>query len=92
MYVEFIIIYIILGLILILNIAVVILLIKVLKKLNSRSGRALVPQNYGGGQNAYQQTPVVNGNTVSLGTVFCKNCGAQFDGIHKICPKCGTPR
>ena len=26
------------------------------------------------------------------GVVFCKSCATQFDARHKVCPRCGTPR
>ena len=28
----------------------------------------------------------------SSGVVFCKSCATQFDARHKVCPRCGTTR
>lgn len=35
-----------------------------------------------------QQTPAYG----TSGVVFCKSCATQFDACHKVCPRCGTPR
>lgn len=76
MYTEFLIIYIGLGILALLGIAILILLIMLLKK--DQGG--YIPQN-----NNYTPTPTGN-------IVFCKKCAAEFDSSQRACPKCGTPR
>ena len=82
MYTEFLIIYIILGILTLLGIAILILLIKFIK--NDQG--TYVPKN-----NSY--TPNINVSSMPAGNVvFCKKCAAQFDSSQRICPRCGTPR
>lgn len=78
MYTEFIIGYVLMGVLAILLAAVIVLLCIILKKLSTGApGR---PAQYHG---AYSG---------GGGTVICRNCAAQFDAAHAVCPKCGTPR
>ncbi len=84
MYPEFVAIYVGLGVLALLLIAALVLLILVLRKLNKVNANQRTfnpaPKNagasYGGG----------------MGVVFCANCGTQYDGATRICPKCGTLR
>lgn len=78
MYLEFIAIYVGLGVLAVLLIAVLILMIVLLKKMNQ-------PQNFGARQ--------MTGAYESAGTiVFCKRCGAKFEAAQRVCPQCGTLR
>lgn len=82
MYTEFLIIYIGLGILAVLGIAILILLIMLLKK----DQGVYIPQNNNYTPNV-QTTATPNGNIV-----FCKKCAAEFDSSQRACPKCGTPR
>ena len=82
MYTEFLIIYIGLGILALLGAAILILLIKLLKK--DQGG--YIPQN-----NNY--APKVQTAATPTGNiVFCKKCAAEFSSSLRACPKCGTPR
>ena len=90
MYPEFVPIYIGLAAIALLLIVAIILLIVLLKKQGSSR-----PRNYYAPQQPPQQygrTSQNQGGQPSGGIAFCRNCGAQFDAAHKVCPRCGTPR
>ena len=83
MYTEFLIIYIGLGILALLGIAILILLIMLLKK-----GQGVyIPQN-----NNFITPNVQNTATPTGNIVFCKKCAAEFDSSQRVCPKCGTPR
>ncbi len=90
MYPEFVPIYIMLGVIALLLIVAIILLIVLLKKQGSNSR----PRNYYAPQQPqqYGRAPQNQGGQPSGGMAFCRNCGAQFDASHRVCPRCGTPR
>lgn len=104
-YPEFLPIYIGLGVLFVLMVAILVLLILVLQKVKkdaptrtSEYQLGAYPQNYGGNApttpSSYSQPPVGN---VSYGSgygsvVFCKNCATQYDASAKCCPRCGTPR
>jgi hypothetical protein len=30
--------------------------------------------------------------TATIGVVFCRNCGKQYDSTEAACPSCNTPR
>lgn len=82
MYTEFLIIYIGLGVLALLGIAILILLIKLLK--NDQGG--YVPQKGNYSPN-FKPAPMPGGSIV-----FCKKCAAEFDSTQRVCPRCGTPR
>ena len=81
MYPEFIIGYVMMGVLGVMLIAVIVLLCVVLKKL-SRVGSRVSEGSYSR-NNAYSGT---------RGTAICRNCATQFDSAHTVCPRCGTPR
>lgn len=81
---EFIILYLALGIVAVLMIAVMVLLFSILskvEKLEKNGGRAPEASPY---------------NRMSSGaasaTVFCTQCATQYDAAHKVCPRCGKPR
>ncbi len=84
MYEEFIIGYVISGVAVILLAIVIALQCIILKRLSGR-GRCSDERSH---------TPYTKGNayTDNRGTAICRNCAAQFDSAHTVCPKCGTPR
>ncbi len=82
MYIEFLIIYILLGVLIVLAITAIILLIAVLKKTGSKK-----PSVY---QHVLQYQAGPHGG--SGNDAFCKKCGSKFDAALNICPHCGTPR
>lgn len=93
MYTEFIIIYILLGILLLLGIATFIFAFLAFKKSNSSfSGKPIISTQ---STNNFEQVNTQSGTTVvpaSGNIVFCKKCAAEFDASARCCPKCGTPR
>ncbi len=100
-YPEFLPIYIGLGVLFALMVAILVLLILVLRKVKndvpSRTSEyqtGAYPQNYGGNAPvappSYSQQPMGNAGYGSV--VFCKNCATQYDASARCCPRCGTPR
>ena len=85
MYTEFLIIYIMLGVLILLAIIGIVLLIAVLKKAGSGTNRS----RYQAQPPMYQQ---MNPGTAAGGVAFCKNCGSQFNASLRVCPRCGSPR
>ena len=83
MYTEFLIIYIGLGILALLGIAILILLIMLL----TQDQGVYVPQN-----NNFITPNVQTAATPTGNIVFCKKCAAEFDSSQRACPKCGTPR
>lgn len=83
MYFEFIIMYVGIGIAIVLLIAILVLQIVILKKSGGRKG------------NNYYQNPMNTYGNTGYGNapvVFCQRCGTQYDSMHKVCPKCGSPR
>ena len=83
MYIEFVISYIFYGVIVALLIAILVLQILILKKSGGRKG------------NNYYQNPMNtygNAGYSNAPVVFCQRCRTQYDSMHKVCPKCGSPR
>ncbi len=92
MYTEFIIIYVLLGLVLAISIfnAVMIFL---LKKNGGSIGRTYNPtMNYSAPTNNNTLKETAYNNQPSGNVVFCKKCASQFDSSERVCPRCGTPR
>ena len=83
MYTEFIIGYILMGVLALMLAIVIVLLCIILRKLSRGGGRTSETAFISPKNNAY------SGNR---GTVVCRNCATQFDPAHAVCPKCGTPR
>ena len=100
MYTEFIIIYVMLGVALVLLLAAVILLITLLKKVGSRPaapsvsyGAPAAQPGYAAQPNAGGYMPQSNvGGYAAPSMVYCKRCGSQYSAAQRVCPKCGTPR
>lgn len=82
MYTEFMIIYIGIGFLALLGIAILIMLILLLKKDHG----SYIPKNDNYSPSVQPTAP----NTGNI--VFCKKCAAEFDASQRTCPKCGTPR
>lgn len=83
MYTEFIIGYALSAVTIIMLAVVIVLLCKVLKNGGAQARPQNTPYASYGKSNAY------SGNR---GTVICRNCATQFDAVHAVCPRCGTPR
>lgn len=97
MYPEFIAIYVMLAVILILLGIVVFLLIKLIKDgggSSVRSGASSYSQPSTG--NAYysgaQQYQTQADSYQSQGVVYCKHCTMPYDATQPYCPNCGTRR
>ena len=84
MYIEFVISYILIGVLAFLLAVVIVLQCIILKKL-SRGGARSSESSF----STYNKCNVYTGNR---GTAICRNCATQFDSAHTVCPKCGTPR
>lgn len=85
MYIEFVIGYILLGVLAALLAVVIVLQCIILKKMSRGGSRSndVSSGSYSKG-NAY--------SGAGRGTAICRNCATQFDAAHVVCPKCGTPR
>lgn len=82
MYPEFVPIYAMLALAVVMLIVLIVLAIVILKKLNSRPS---APVSRGAHAPA--------GATAQGGSVvFCRNCAKQFDASMRFCPHCGANR
>ena len=84
MYIEFVIGYILLGVVATLLVAVIVLLCIILKKISRLGTRPL--------EIAYSPYSKSNVYSSDCGIAICRNCAAQFDAAHRVCPKCGVPR
>lgn len=85
MYIEFVICYVLIGVLALLLAVVIVLQCTIMKKI-SRNGSRSSEANY---------APYSKGNAYSesnRGTAICRNCATQFEAAHSVCPKCGTPR
>ncbi len=84
MYTEFKIIYVCMGVLAILLLACIALLVLILRKLNNGNAN----------QRTFNPAPKNAGASYGsgMGVVFCANCGTQYDGTTKVCPKCGSTR
>ena len=85
MYIEFVISYILIGVLAVLISIVIVLQCIILKKL-SRNGSS---------SSEASRTPYSKGSAYSGAnrrTAICRNCATQFEAAHSVCPKCGTPR
>ena len=98
MYPEFIAIYVMLAIVIIMLGAVLFFLMKLLKNGASKGSSYSAPQQSAEAYYAqqYQQPyqapyqPQYQQQTGSV--VFCKNCATQFDASQAYCPQCGTRR
>ena len=89
MYAEFIIIYVLLSVAILMLGAVLFLLIKLLKGGNKSVG-AVSYQQPQYQQVQYQQPQYQQVQPGSV--VFCQRCATQYDASQAYCPKCGTRR
>lgn len=85
MYIEFVISYVLIGILAVLLAVVIVLQCIILKKM-SRGGSHSNDVSYG----SYSKGNAYAG--ANRGTAICRNCATQFDAAHVVCPKCGTPR
>ena len=94
MYPEFIAIYVMLAIVIVMLGAVLICLIKLMKNGVGRTSAYSAPQPsydaYYGQQ--YQQPYQPQYQQQAGGVVFCKQCATQFDASQAYCPNCGTRR
>lgn len=86
MYVEFILIFVILGIILILLICNLLLLLKLLKR-GRPTASDIASRTQDDVDRASRVDPV---SLPTAKTVLCKNCSSFFDASKKSCPICGT--
>lgn len=98
MYPEFVAIYVMLALVIIMLGAVLFFLFKLLKNGAGRNGSYNVSQQnndayYGQQyQQPYQDPYQPQYQPQSGSVVFCKHCATQFDASQAYCPQCGTRR
>ena len=85
MYIEFVISYVLIGILAVLLAVVIVLQCIILKKM-SRGGSRSNDVSYG----SYSKGNAYSGG--NRGTAICRNCATQFDAAHVVCPKCGTTR
>ena len=98
---EFIITYVMLGVIILLLLSILILLIIVLRRTSNDIPVSSFMQ-HGGGMpiqaggamqtDVMSAPPIVNVSAARTGISVCKNCGMQFDSVNNFCPKCGTSK
>ncbi|MBQ7354732.1 MAG: hypothetical protein IJW62_04340 [Clostridia bacterium] len=82
---EFLILYLALGIVAVLMIAVLIMLFSILSKVEKLAQ---------GGGRSFEASPYnrVNIGGNAGGTVFCTQCATQYDASQKNCPRCGKSR
>ena len=78
---EFLILYLALGIVAVLMIAVLIMLFSILSKVEK------IAQS---GGRSFEASPYNRMN--AGGTVFCTQCATQYDASQPNCPRCGKPR
>lgn len=86
MYPEFIAIYVGLGILAAMLVAVIVLLVILIRKVSSCN---LVRAN---NIPAQRQNNTINQGGASFNVAFCNKCGTKYDAQTRVCPKCGTPR
>ncbi len=96
MYPEFIAIYVMLGIVILMLGAVLFFLIKLMKRSGANSNNYYMPNyqandNYYGGQYR-EQYPQQQYSQQGGGVVFCRQCASQFDSSQAYCPHCGARR
>lgn len=90
MYTEFIIIFILLGIVTVVSILNLVLLILIKKDGDGSNKMSSAPFQY---LNNYMNQNMGQGQVQGTGSVvFCRNCATQYDATMTRCPKCGTPR
>ena len=96
MYPEFIVIYILLAVLFIMQAAALVLLIVLMKK--TQGTNASTAQNIPAFHNSAPAVPqycnIQTGQPAPAGgdVVFCKKCAAEYPASGRFCPNCGTPR
>ena len=83
MYIEFIGIFIGLGVLFAIQVVMMILLIILLKRSKNNSGYSIDSRLLGG---QYQNSEMLRN------TAFCRKCATEFNASQRVCPRCGTPR
>ena len=83
MYIEFVISYVLIGLLALLLAVVIVLQCIIIKKLSQKSSHSQ-EQSY----SAYSKSNAYN----NRGIAVCRNCATQFDSTQSQCPRCGTSR
>lgn len=97
MYPEFIAIYVMLVIVILMLGAVLFFLIKLMKNGTGKANSYNMPQqnndSYYGQQYQQYQAPYQPQYQQQTGSVvFCKHCATQFDASQAYCPQCGTRR
>lgn len=96
MYPEFVAIYVMLAIVIVMLGAVLFCLIKLLKDGAGKSSAYMPQQNANAYYAQQYQQPYQNSYQPQYqqgsGVVFCKNCAMQFDASQAYCPQCGTRR
>lgn len=91
MYTEFIVIFVLLGLVIVISVFNMILLIMLKRESGYKANNVTsTPLQF---QNTYMNQNMMQGTSNSMGSVvFCRNCAKQYDATLSRCPNCGTPR
>ena len=84
MYIEFFIIYVLLGVLALLMAAAIILLCMILKRLGQ--SRIIYTKE------ARARMLSSGGRSDGAGVAFCSVCATRYDATYPVCPKCGAPR
>lgn len=87
MYPEFIAIYVSLGILAAMMVAVIVLLFILIRKVSSGSPAKVNSVHIQG-----QNNDNTSQSSASFNVAFCSNCGTRYDAQTRVCPKCGTPR
>lgn len=82
MYKEFVIMYVLLGIIAVLLAVAIVMLIKISKRLKDGVPAKQIKQP----SSMIYDNPPRDNNSI----VFCKKCGTHFPAAQRVCPKCGT--
>lgn len=95
MYPEFVAIYVMLAIVILLLAAVLFFLIKLLRNASIGSSNSYVSNQQVNEQyydQQYRQPYQEQYQSQSGNVVFCKQCATQFDSSQAYCPHCGTRR
>lgn len=97
MYTEFIVIFVLLGIVLAVSVVNLIFLILLKKDGGAGVNRSVAPnafqyQNNYSSANMMQNQGGMQMNQGGRGVCFCRNCATQYDVSLERCPKCGAPR
>ena len=90
MYPEFIAIYVMLAIVIVMLFGIIILLFLLLKKHAESVGTSGQSANSAYYSQPYQQS--YNDQYSSNNVVFCNHCATQYDSSQAYCPRCGAKR